>query len=85
MERSSNSLFPVDRGQHNGKSRWGKFSYGYLWWIVDDYCYAAFGDGGNVIYINPKQEMVITIASRFMPRAKDRIEMIRTYIMPLFE
>ena len=33
-------------------SRWGKFSYGYLWWIVDDYCYAALGDGGNVIYIN---------------------------------
>lgn len=66
-------------------SRWGKFSYGYLWWVVDDYCYAAFGDGGNVIYINPKQEMVITIASRFMPRAKDRIELIRTYIMPLFE
>lgn len=66
------------------KTRWGELSYGYLWWIVDD-CYAALGDGGNVIFINPKKEMVVTIASRFMPRAKDRIELIRKHIMPLFE
>ena len=66
------------------KSQWGELSYGYLWWIVDD-CYAALGDGGNVIFINPKKEMVVTIASRFMPRAKDRIELIRNHIMPLFE
>ena len=66
------------------KTRWGELSYGYLWWIVDD-CYAALGDGGNVIFINLKKEMIITIASRFMPRAKDRIELIRKHIMPLFE
>lgn len=66
------------------KSRWGELPYGYLWWIVDD-GYAALGDGGNVIYINPKKEMVIAVASRFMPRAKDRIELIRKYIMPLVE
>lgn len=66
------------------KSRWGKLAYGYLWWIVDD-CYAALGDGGNAIFINPKKKMVISIASRFMPRAKDRIELIRKHIMPLFE
>ncbi|PAD67490.1 serine hydrolase [Bacillus sp. 7586-K] len=65
------------------KSRWGELSYGYLWWIVDD-CYAALGDGGNVIFINPKKEMVVAIASRFMPRAKDRIELIRKHIIPLF-
>ncbi len=66
------------------KSRSGKLSYGYLWWIVDD-CYAALGDGGNTIFINPKKKMVISIASRFMPRAKDRIELIRKHMMPLFE
>lgn len=66
------------------KSRWGESSYGYLWWIVDD-CYAALGDGGNVIFINPKKEMIVAIASRFMPRAKDRIELIKKHIMPLFE
>lgn len=66
------------------KSRWGELSYGYLWWIVDD-GYAALGDGGNVIFINPKKEMVVAIASRFKPRAKDRIELIRKHIMPLFK
>ncbi|MEK4496416.1 MULTISPECIES: serine hydrolase domain-containing protein [Ureibacillus] len=66
------------------KSRWGELSYGYLWWIVDD-GYAALGDGGNIIFINPKKKIVVTIASRFMPRAKDRIELIRKHIMPLFD
>ena len=66
------------------KSRFGDLSYGYLWWIVED-CYAAIGDGGNVIFINPNNQMVVCIASRFMPRAKDRIELIKKYITPLFE
>lgn len=34
-------------------SKWVELSYGYLWWIVDD-CYAALGDGGNIIFISPK-------------------------------
>ncbi|MFW7188103.1 MULTISPECIES: serine hydrolase [Lysinibacillus] len=66
------------------QSRSGKLTYGYLWWILDD-CYAALGDGGNVIFINPQKKMVISIASRFMPRAKDRVELIRKHIIPLFE
>lgn len=66
------------------KSRFGELSYGYMWWIVDDDCYAALGDGGNVIFNNPNKKMVVTIASRFIPRAKDRIELIRKHILPLF-
>jgi CubicO group peptidase (beta-lactamase class C family) len=68
-------------------SRWGKLSYGYLWWIIDDkeHIYAALGDGGNVIYVNTKKKMVVSIASLFMPRAKDRIELIKEYIEPMFE
>lgn len=66
------------------QSRSVKLTYGYLWWILDD-CYAALGDGGNVIFINPQKKMVISIASRFMPRAKDRVELIRKHMMPLFE
>ncbi|KGR77961.1 serine hydrolase domain-containing protein [Ureibacillus sinduriensis] len=65
------------------QSRWGELPYGYLWWIIDD-CYAALGDGGNVIFINPTKNMIVTIASRFMPRAKDRIELIQKHIIPLF-
>jgi len=67
-------------------SHWAKLAYGYLWWIVDDSnnTYAALGDGGNVIYVSPKKGMVIAITSQFMPRAKDRIELIEKYIEPNF-
>ena len=70
-----------------GHSRWGKLSYGYLWWIIDDkeHAYAAMGDGGNVIYVNEKKDIVISIASLYMQHAKDRIKLIREYIEPVFE
>ncbi|MEA4893971.1 MAG: serine hydrolase [Oscillospiraceae bacterium] len=68
-------------------SRWDelKLSYGYLWWIIDGDSYAAIGDGGNVIYVNPAKNLVIAIASLFKPTAKDRIELIKKYIEPIFE
>lgn len=68
------------------QSRWDNLLYGYLWWIIDDnkHIYAAMGDGGNVIYVNTKEKMVISIASLFMPHAKDRIKLIKEYIEPLF-
>lgn len=70
-------------------SLWNKqnLKYGYLWWIIDekeDAC-AAMGDGGNVIYFNKKKNMVISIASFFVPKAKDRLELIKEYIEPIFE
>lgn len=68
-------------------SRWDKLLYGYLWWIVDanEHSYAAIGDGGNVIYINPAKNLVVAIASLFKPTAKDRIELIKKNIEPLVE
>lgn len=70
-------------------SRWEKMnlSYGYLWWIIDhkEHACAAMGDGGNVIYFNVKKKMVISIASLFKPKAKDRIELIKKHIEPIFE
>jgi CubicO group peptidase (beta-lactamase class C family) len=68
-------------------SRWDKLAYGYLWWILDDkeHIYAALGDGGNVMYVNTKKRMVVSIASLFMPNAKDRIEFIKKHIEPMFE
>ncbi len=59
--------------------------YGYLWWIIDGDSYAALGDGGNVIYINPAKNLVVAIASLFNPVAKDRIELIKKYIEPIIE
>lgn len=68
-------------------SRWDKLPYGYLWWIVDgnEHSYAALGDGGNVIYVNPVKDLVVAIASLFIPNVKDRIELIKKYIEPIFE
>lgn len=68
------------------QSKWEKLSYGYLWWVIDEkeHAYAAIGDGGNVIYVNEKKELVIAIASSFVPKAKDRIKLIRDYIEPVF-
>lgn len=70
-------------------SRWEKINlaYGYLWWVIDDkdHTYAAMGDGGNVIYVNTKKNMVISITSLFKKKVKDRIELIKEYIEPIFE
>ncbi len=73
--------------KHSRCSQWGNLPYGYLWWILDENepVYAALGDGGNVIYINETSKMVISIASLFIPQAKDRIKLIREYIEPMFE
>lgn len=64
--------------------QWGNLAYGYLWWLIDGDSYAALGDGGNVIYVNIRKKIVISIASLFVPNAKDRIELIKKYIEPVF-
>lgn len=66
-------------------SRWDELnlSYGYLWWVEKGNGFSAMGDGGNVIYVNAKERIVIAIASLFVPRAKDRIELIKGYIEPM--
>ena len=70
------------------QSRWAEqdLPYGYLWWVLgQEHGCAAMGDGGNVIYVSPDQNMVVAIASRFQPRVKDRIEFIRKYVGPIFD
>lgn len=70
------------------QSRWKhrNLPYGYLWWVNErDNAYAAMGDGGNIIYVSPEKNMVVAIASIFLPRAKDRIEFIKNDVEPIFE
>ncbi len=64
-----------------------KLSYGYLWWIIDEkeHSFAAMGDGGNVIYVNSKKEIVTSIASFYTTHSLDRIKLIKEYIEPVFE
>jgi len=59
--------------------------YGYLWWIIDRQkkIYAAIGNSGNVIYINPEKNIVIAVASYFKPTVFDRVDFIQKYIEPL--
>jgi CubicO group peptidase (beta-lactamase class C family) len=69
-------------------SRWGEMPYGYLWWILNckgSHCYAAIGDGGNMIFVNPEKNMVVAIASRFILRPIVLTELITECIIPLFE
>ncbi len=69
-------------------SRMGNLPYGYLWWVINKNYrndFAALGDSGNVIFVAPQQHLVIAIASQFMPRTKDRIELIEKNILPLFD
>ncbi|WP_324824679.1 serine hydrolase [Sinanaerobacter sp. ZZT-01] len=70
--------------EHSRCVPWGNLAYGYLWWVIDRESYAALGDGGNVIYVNTKKKMIVSIASLFMPDAKDRIKLIKEYIEPMF-
>ncbi len=61
--------------------------YGYLWWVIDEteHSFAALGDGGNAIYVNPKDRIVAAVSSLFVPRVKDRVDFIKREIKPLFK
>ena len=61
--------------------------YGYLWWIIgeEDCSFAALGDGGNAIYVNAKDKIVVAISSLFVPRVKDRVDFIKNDIEPIFK
>lgn len=63
----------------------GNLAYGYLWWLIDEDIFAAIGDGGNVIYVNRKKRMVITIGAVFLPEVKDSVRLIREFIEPILE
>jgi CubicO group peptidase (beta-lactamase class C family) len=58
--------------------------YGYLWWIIDreKNIYAAIGNSGNVIYINPEKNVVIAVSSYFKPTIFDRVDFIQEHIEP---
>ena len=58
--------------------------YGYLWWIInrEKNIYAAIGNSGNVIYVNPEKNIVVSVASYFKPTTFDRVDFIQQYIEP---
>lgn len=46
--------------------------------------YAAMGNSGNIIYVNPAEKMVVSIAALFKPGAKDIMEFIEKDVERLF-
>lgn len=58
--------------------------YGYLWWIInaDKNIYAAVGNSGNVIYVNPEKDIVVAVSSYFKPTVFDRVDFIRQTMEP---
>ena len=62
--------------------------YGYMWWRFEKKgvaVHAAMGDGGNMICWVPDRNLVVAIASGFVPEAKNRWLMVRDYILPAVE
>lgn len=60
------------------------YNYGYMWWLINDKeisAFAAMGDGGNTICCVPENDMVIAIASDFMPAPRDRWTLIKEHIL----
>ena len=67
------------------KEKYGNNAYGYLWWLVHEQneSIAAVGDGGNIIYINRKENIVVAITGYFKPLVLDRIDFIEKNIIPV--
>jgi CubicO group peptidase (beta-lactamase class C family) len=63
--------------------KFGNQDYGYLWWLPHrkSEVIAAIGDGGNVIYINKKYNIVVAVTAYFKPMIFDRIEFIEKNVV----
>ena len=59
-------------------------NYGYLWWIVhpERKIYAAIGNSGNIIYVDPNRNVVAAVSSYFKPTVLDRVEWIENVLLP---
>ena len=62
---------------------WRGMMYGYLWWIIhpEKNIYAAIGNSGNVIYVNPELNVVVAVSSYFKPTIIDRVDFIEEHIL----
>lgn len=63
-------------------AHWNEYSYGYLWWNLDrngNGAFAALGDSGNTIYVNPKEQLVIALACSFKPRVRSIVDVFTQF------
>ena len=62
-------------------------SHGYLWWSVqpEKSIYAAVGESGNVIYVDPNEKVVAAVSAYFRPAVHDRIDFIENILLPVIQ
>lgn len=58
--------------------------YGCLWWIIhpERNIYAAIGNSGNVIYVDPGKNITAAVSSYFKPTVFDRVDFIEDILFP---
>ena len=58
--------------------------YGFLWWIThpERNIYAAIGNSGNVIYVDPGTGTTAAVSAWFKPTVFDRIDFIEDVLLP---
>lgn len=80
---SSDYLTEMTKSYVSLDDKFGNQDYGYLWWLPhrNSEVVAAIGDGGNVIYINKKYNIVVAVTGYFKPMVFDRIEYIEKNIV----
>ena len=80
---SENYLNEMTKSYVSLDYKFGNQDYGYLWWLPhrNEEVIAAIGDGGNVIYINRKYNIVVAVTGYFKPMVFDRIEYIEKNIV----
>ena len=61
--------------------------YGYLWWVVhpERSVYAAIGNSGNIIYVDPNRNVVAAVSSYFKPTVLDRVDLIENVLLPTLQ
>jgi CubicO group peptidase (beta-lactamase class C family) len=81
---SSQWIDEMSKPQVASSGKFNNMLYGYLWWIINEKSniYAAIGNSGNVIYIEPENNLVISVTSYFKPTVFDRIEFIEKTVKP---
>ena len=73
------------RPRYQCDESFGHMGYGYLWWTPDMArpAYAALGNSGNVIYVDPSTRVVAAVTGTFKPNILDRVQFIQQYVEPL--
>lgn len=84
---SSEWILESTKPRHKCDDLFANMGYGYLWWTpkIGKKVYAALGNSGNVIYIDPESNTVIAVTGTFKPRVLDRIQFIQKNIEPFLD